>query len=324
VAEPLISVVIPAKNADDCLGDLFNHLDNQTLPSDRFQVLVVDDASVDGTRRLIEKWVDDAPNRRRLLSGGGRGPAHARNVGLREAKGEWVAFTDSDTMPLPNWLEEALKAVERSGVHALEGAVEPWPAEAVAPYTHQIDSAEGGRYMTANMIYRRDLLERLRGFDERFEAAFLEDSDLAFRVLDAGFEIPYVPEVRVRHRVERRSLVGVHRSARKLRWLALLAAKHPERYRNQIRPLLRPLSHVDVDVILGLVAGAALPNARGFPRFALGLAAANGLRRGLGSGRVLSAPGEEMPTRAVIALTLPVTKAFWSLEGCVRFRKAVW
>jgi glycosyltransferase involved in cell wall biosynthesis len=322
--DPEISVVIPVRNGERYVSTLCSSLERQTLKKELFEIIFVDDGSTDQTPELLSAWVEADPTRRRLIQGNSKGPAAARNLGLREAKGAWVAFTDSDTMPLRNWLEQALAAGERRGVHALEGAVESWPPEAVTAYSHQIDSAEGGRYMTANMIYRRDLLERLRGFDERFEAPFLEDSDLAFRVLDAGFEIPYAPDVLVRHRVVARSLVEVHRSARKLRWLALLAAKHPDRYRTQIRPIMRPLSHVDMDVMLGLIAAAAVPRARGLSRLALGLVAVNGLRRGLGSGRVFSSPPNEMPTRAALALSLPVSKAFWWLEGCVRFRKAVW
>jgi glycosyltransferase involved in cell wall biosynthesis len=324
VAGPRISVVIPVKNRADCLRDLFRQLDSQTLPSDQFEVLVVDDASGDCSREVIGSWVAAAPSRRRLVEGLGRGPAYARNLGIRKACGKWIAFTDSDTIPDPTWLVAALEAVGRRRVKALEGSVEPWPPEAVAPNTHQIDTGSGGRYMTANMIYHRHVLERVGGFDEQFTAPFLEDSDLAFRVMDAGFEIAYAPEVRVRHRVERRSFVDVHRSAMKLRWIALLARKHPERYRTQLRPVVRPLSHVDVDVLLGLLAAAATLRAPGLPRVVLGIVAANGIRRGLSSSRVLAGPIEEMPRQAALALSLPVSKMFWWLEGCSRFRNLVW
>jgi glycosyltransferase involved in cell wall biosynthesis len=321
---PDISVVVPARDREACILDLLRALDEQTLERDRFEVVVVDDGSTDRTPELVSAWVSADPARRRIVRGEGRGPAAARNAGIREVRSAWIAFTDSDTIPDPTWLEAALEAVARLGVQALEGVVEPWPAEAVGPYTHQIDSADGGRYMTANMIYHRDVLQHVGGFDEHFCAPFLEDSDLAFRVMDAGFAIAYAPEVRVRHRVERQSLADVHRSAKKLRWVALLAAKHPERYRTQLRPIFRPLSHVDVDVLLGLFAAAAAPRARGVARLALALGAVNGIRRGLGSAGAFTAPVGEIPARATLALSLPVSKTIWWLEGCLRARKAVW
>ena len=107
--------------------------------------------------------------------------------------------------------------------------MEPWPTEAIGPHTHQIVNRGGGLYMTANMIYRRDLLEDLGGFDERFRE-FLEDSDLAFRVMDAGHEIPFAPEVRVRHHVRSPGFGAILRSTRHQRWISLFAAKHPDRY----------------------------------------------------------------------------------------------
>jgi GT2 family glycosyltransferase len=234
-----------------------------------------------------------------------------------------VAFTDSDTFPDETWLEAGLKAAEHYGTQALEGNVMTWPPSAIGPYTHQIRSGDGGRFMTANMFYRRTLLEEVGGFDERFEAPFLEDSDLAFRVLDAGYRIPYAPEVVVRHRVERQSFTDVHRGAKKLRWLALLAAKHPERYRTDFRPLMRPLSHIDIDVIVALAACVAIPRSKGLARAALIATAANGIRRGFASGQVLTAPKGERLQRAALSLSVPVSRAFWWLEGSVRYRTFV-
>jgi glycosyltransferase involved in cell wall biosynthesis len=321
--QPDISVVIPAHDAEAYLSELLQALESQTLPAGRFEAIVVDDGSTDRTSEIVTAWASRESGRR-LITSHGQGPAHARNIGIRAARGEWIAFTDSDTIPDPHWLETGLEAVRRLGAHALEGGVEPWPAEAVGSYTHQIDTDRGGRYMTANMLYRRELLESIGGFDERFEQPFLEDSDLAFRVLEAGYEIPFAPEVRVRHRVLSRSTLDTFRSARKTRWFALFAAKHPNLYRTRLRPIVRPLSSVDIDVLLGLGAAAALPRARGLSRLVLLGVAANGLRRGAGSGNVLGSPADGRAARAALAFGLPAARAFWWLEGCVRFGKAVW
>lgn len=302
---------------------LFGALERQTLDNDRFEVIVVDDASRDRTLEVAREWAAGAEGHRRVLQGSGRGPGHARNVGIEAARGEWLAFTDSDTVPDPDWLESALAAVARLHVDALEGAVEPWPPEAIGPYTQQVATFGGGRYMTANMIYRAELVRRLGGFDERF-GQFLEDSDLAFRVLDSGIDIPFVPEVRVRHQVRRASTLAVLRSTRRVRWTALLAKKHPARYREQLRPKQRPLTSVDIDVLLGLIAFAAAATTSGFALIVLVVLGANGVRRGIGSSQALRGPLRDAPRRALLGLLLPVTRAFWWLEGCVRFRRFVW
>jgi glycosyltransferase involved in cell wall biosynthesis len=312
------------RNAAAFIRDLCAALDAQTLEHDDFEVLLVDDGSVDGTTALVASWIAAAPSRRRLVQGLGRGPAHARNLGVRQARGVWVAFTDADAIPDPDWLATAVAILERTGADALEGAVDPGCDAEPVPQSHYVDNRTGGRYLTANMVYRRELLQRVGGFDERFATPFLEDSDLAFRVLDLGVELSFAPEVRVRHPVRALSPREALRSPARLRWLPLLAAKHPERYRTQFRPLVRPLSGVDADVLLALAAVAAVPRTTGLGRVVLVGVSAKGLRTGLRAGRVLSGPTEEVWIRAVLALALPPARAWWWLAGCARHRRVVW
>jgi GT2 family glycosyltransferase len=322
-ASPEISVVVPVRDGERHIGGFLEAVEMQTLARERFETIVVDDGSRDATRELARAWVDQDGDRRKLAISNGGGPGYARNIGWRLAKGNWIAFADSDTIPRTDWLDAALAAVRSTGTDAVEGSVEPWPAEAVGPYTHQPRNETGGYYMTANMIYRRELLERLGGFDERFEQ-FLEDSDLAFRAMESGVEIPFRPEVRVHHRVIERSVIDVLRSTRRLRWIPLLAAVHPERYRSQLRPHVRPLGAVDVDVVFGLLSIVAARRAHGIARLVLMAGGANGLRRGIDAGQVRAAPPRKATKRAVLAVALPVCRVFWWIEGSLRFRKLVW
>ncbi|HEX2112347.1 MAG TPA: glycosyltransferase [Gaiellaceae bacterium] len=319
---PHISVIVPARNAANSVGDLLAALATQTLPRDQFEVLVVDDGSVDETAALVEAWVERDRSRRRLLRGAGRGPAHARNLALAHARGEWVAFTDADTLPRRDWLEAGLATLERTGAQALEGAVDPWPDLEPLPHHHYVSNRLGGRYLTANMVYRRELLERVGGFDEEFPDAFLEDSDLAFRVLDLGVEIPFAPGMRVRHPVRDVALRDALRAVERVRSLPLLAEKHPRRY-HELRPVVRPVSSVDVDLLLALPAAGAAARARGLGRLVLLGVAAKGVRSALLAGRVLAGPREEMLVRAALSLALPPLRAWWWLLACARSRRVV-
>jgi glycosyltransferase involved in cell wall biosynthesis len=321
---PDIAVVVPVRNREALLGGLLRALDRQTLARERFEVIIVDDYSVDRTREVARAWADSDPSRRHLVVSEGKGPGHARNRGLSLATARWIAFTDSDTLPEPDWLEAGLRTVERLGAVALEGAVEPWPPEAIGPQTHQVINRTGGLYMTANMIYGREVLDEVGGFDERFYEPFLEDSDLAFRVMDSGHDIPFAPEVRVLHHVRQSSFGDVLRSTRHQRWLSLFAAKHPDRYWTDLRPAVRPLSSIDIDVILGLVSTVALTKTRGPGRAVLFVVAANGLKRGLASNGVFHATRDQVASRVALAFGLPVARAFWWLEGCIRFRNLMW
>jgi glycosyltransferase involved in cell wall biosynthesis len=324
MVNPEISVVVAARDAAGTLPGLLRALDNQILPRERFEVVIVDDGSRDQTAAVVDTWASEDRKSRSLVRGMGRGAGYARNLGIRKSHAPWVAFTDSDTMPEPDWLSSALDVAHRENMDGLEGVVETWPADAVGPFTHQLDSRNGGHFATANMVYRRSLLELLGGFDERFGGAFLEDVDLAFRALDAGARIVFRPEVRVRHQVLQPSPLKVLTSTRRQRWIPLIAQKHEGRYWSDVRRTVRPLTSVDVDVLLGLLALLAVPRASGLSRAVLLLSSTSGLRRGFGAARLTDVRGSELVVRAALSLALPVAKGFWWVEGSFHFKKLVW
>lgn len=311
----LVSVVVPFRDAAGTLPRLFAALDAQRLPADAFEVILVDDASKDEGPALASAWTARSPRRRRLVRGTGAGPASARNAGIALARGDWIAFTDGDVVPDERWLEALVAARDTAG--AIEGSVLP-EGNGVRGNAHYVANERGGIYITANMAYRRDVLERAGGFDERFRAPFLEDSDLAFRVLDMGVDIPFVPAVLVRHPVVAVGPLAALRGARKLRWLPLLARKHPARYATDIRPLLPPLTRPDLHILAGL-GGLALLGFGGAPRLAGALLAANAARVGARDPR-LRVPARQVPAQAAVVAALPLVKATSWLEGRARNR----
>jgi glycosyltransferase involved in cell wall biosynthesis len=311
------------RNGERHIAALLQALDDQTLSSDLFEVLVVDDGSTDKTPELVQDWAETNRDRRVLIRSHRAGRSNARNLGIQRARGEWIAFTDSDTMPNPTWLEAAREATETPGIKAIEGAIEPvFEEDGAPPQTHHyVVNRSGGYYMTANMVYRRDLLDRVGGFDAQFDA--IEDWDLAARVMELGYEIPFVPNVIVRHPVYRRTALGTLRETRRVRWSALAVARHRKLYRSH-RQQLRPLTHVEIDALLGLFGLVMASRARGGSRIALAILASNGIRRALGSGKVIEGPRRQIPLRLGLSLAYPAAKALWWLEGCARFRTFYW
>jgi glycosyltransferase involved in cell wall biosynthesis len=141
----------------------------------------------------------------------GRGPAWARNEGVRRATGEGVCFTDDDCAPAPGWVE-ALTAPLFCGVgqvttgpvlmgRGATAADKAW--EAIVSYLQRRAAASGtaspGFVVTANLAARKELLERLP-FDETFPAAAGEDRDWGERAARAGATARYVPSAIVLHR----------------------------------------------------------------------------------------------------------------------------
>ena len=105
------------RNAGEGALELLTLLRDQTLPSDQYEVLVVDDFSRDDTANIVE----GSGLARLLRMGEWRGSWAARNAALRAASGEVVAFTDADCRPEPDWLERGLAELDRLGVTSSRG-----------------------------------------------------------------------------------------------------------------------------------------------------------------------------------------------------------
>lgn len=233
-----VSVVVPTHERPDLLFRCLEALARQSIGPDTYEVIVVDDGSPGGaTRRIVEAHgISSAVSVRYLRHDSPRGPAAARNTGWQAARGEIIAFTDDDTVPDIHWLERGLAAMDggRGEADGVMGRiVVPLPAQ---PTDHELDTAglETAEFATANVFYRRDALDRVGGFDERFRAAWREDADLYFTLLEEGATLRRAPEAVVVHPA-RPAPWGVSlKQQQKTQYNALLYGKHPDLYRGHI------------------------------------------------------------------------------------------
>jgi len=217
-------VVVPTRNRAERVRVVLDALAGQTLPRDRFEVVVVDDGSAaplapSGADKLLKH---DSP----------RGPAAARNTGWRAARAPLVAFTDDDCRPEPGWLEAGLRAHRTSPGSIVQGRTRPEPAdEPILDRPHsrsiRVDSL-GPFFQTCNVFYPRELLERVGGFDERIPTPSSEDADLALRALASGAGAVFAEDALVNHEVVVRSLAEAVRFSTRWRTLPALVARHPE------------------------------------------------------------------------------------------------
>lgn len=228
---PRASVVVAVYNSRPTLPALLAALERQTLPAGEFEVLLCDDGSTDGSAAWLAELLD--PLKRpelRVLVAAHRGPAAARNLGARHARGEVIAFTDSDCAPDPDWLEKILAAFRGdSSLVAVEGVTYSSPP-AASPFDHFMDLPGGGSWATCNVAYRRSAFERLGGFDERFPYGH-EDTELAIRARALG-PMRFEPAVRVNHPPVRRSFRRVVATYRHWRDDLVLYECQPQAYRN--------------------------------------------------------------------------------------------
>jgi histidinol-phosphate phosphatase family protein len=128
-----------------------------------------------------------------VLHSGGRGPAAARNVGWRASGAEWIAFLDDDVVPPGTWTQALAADLGAAGprVAGVQGRiVVPLPADRrPTDWERNVAGLECARWATADMAYRREALQHVDGFDERFRRNYREDADLGLRIAAAGWEI---------------------------------------------------------------------------------------------------------------------------------------
>ena len=321
-----VSVAMPTYRRPDLLSRCLEALLAQDCPRDAYEIVVADDGPDDDTRATVERFAGQA----RARGGpavryaprppdGAKGPAAARNRGWRAARGAIVAFTDDDTIPQPDWLVRGAAAFEHGAAAAWGHVRMPIPA-VPTDYERDAHGLEGAEFVTANCFVRRDALEAVGGFDERFGMAWLEDSDLHFSLLSRGFQVVPAPEAVVLHPV-RPARWGVSVSQqKKSRFEALLYKKHPRLYRERIPHAAPPWRYYAIVAALAVAAGGL---ASGRPR----LAAAGGaawaamtaqfaLQRLRGTSRAPAHVAEMLATSAAI----PPLAVFWRLAGAAKFK----
>lgn len=128
----------------------------------------------------------------RILRSGGRGPAAARNAGWRAASQTWIAFLDDDVEVEGDWFERLAEDLRvHSDVAGTQAHIAvPLPQDRPpTDWERNVAGLERAVWITADMAYRREALQRVGGFDERFRRAYREDADIALRVQRAGYRI---------------------------------------------------------------------------------------------------------------------------------------
>ena len=200
----IISVIVPTHNRHTALIQCLRALATQRFPSEEYEVIVVDDGSTDRTIETVQALAEEIPVRIIVLRQARRGPAAARNLGVRHAQGKFVAFLDDDSVPEPDWLAEMVSAFDNApnvgGVSGRRVArAEPGTLASLIEkyiYTPQRSVA------TNNIAYRKVVVDLVGGFDEKFPVPAWEDVDLAARVQDRGYRIIFSDHAIVTHPCE--------------------------------------------------------------------------------------------------------------------------
>jgi cellulose synthase/poly-beta-1,6-N-acetylglucosamine synthase-like glycosyltransferase len=201
-SEPSVSVIVPVRDGEPTIAGCLDAILSADYPADRREILVVDNASTDGTPALIQSRPV------RYLSEPKRGASNARNRGIAESTGEILAFVDADCLVEPQWLAELVRPFEDPGVGSVAGdlqhaaprtAAERQAARLLGNWQRFAFSSNPAYPITANAAYRRDVLERIGPFDPHMTRA--QDVELGLRFQErSGLRLAYAENATARHR----------------------------------------------------------------------------------------------------------------------------
>lgn len=264
---PVLSVIVPVYQGESLLPDTLGALTRSDLPRDRWELIVVDDSSTDRTGATAAAWADRVVT----LTGGPRGPGHARNRGTEVSRGAWVVFVDADVRIHTDTLRRFTEAIaDDPKADAIFGAYDDAPPapgvlsayrNLLHRYVHLQSAGEAETFWAGCGAVRRSAFMAVGGFDEaRYPRPQIEDIDLGYRLRDAGFGVRLRPEIVGTH-LKHWRMAGALRTDlfdRGIPWVRLLLER-----RSLARPAplnLKPGERVKVAAVglAGLLAVAAV------------------------------------------------------------------
>ena len=221
----MISIVIATRDRAALLHDTLEAISRQESPGCPFEVMVVDNASVDDTPAVVDLAASRMNVPVKYLRESRPGKSHALNTAVVEARGDILVFTDDDVLPAPGWLAAYMRAFNETGADYAVGRILPlWEAPApkwMSPALYGVLAVpDGGTSrlllengvneeimpLGANMAIRRRVLGVIGGWNPdlgKLQGTLRtgEDHEFALRMAAAGFTGVYEPEAAVQHRV---------------------------------------------------------------------------------------------------------------------------
>ncbi|MFT5467079.1 MAG: cellulose synthase/poly-beta-1,6-N-acetylglucosamine synthase-like glycosyltransferase [Verrucomicrobiales bacterium] len=227
---PRFSVVIPVRNGENVIGACLKALAAQSVGAELYEVIVVNDKSTDETVSVVGDFAV------KLVEGEGRGPAAARNLGAKQARGEILLFTDADCEPKPDWIEkltEPLDDPEISGTRGLYDCKQPeWTARfAQLEYEQKYQILAKDEFVdfvdTSSAAYRKSVFDEFGGFCDEFGAAAAEDTDFSYQLARAGHKLVFCPDAFVFHQHPAQLSTYLSRKYKNAVWRSVLYNRHP-------------------------------------------------------------------------------------------------
>lgn len=205
-----VSIIVPVHNGEKHIKECIDSLLSIDYPKEHLEIIVVDNNSTDNTASIVKKYPVIYLFEKKI------GSYNARNNGIKNSRGDIVAFTDVDCVVHKNWIKYLVKIFEKDEkIGGVGGNIVSMGSEnLVSRYTDekkffsQESNTSGNRpfIITANAAYRRNVLIQAGLFDEKFYSS--ADVDISWRIKNLGYKIKYEPKAIVYHK-HRETLRGL-------------------------------------------------------------------------------------------------------------------
>lgn len=217
--KPLVTVAVVCYNEEENIVACLESLLNQSFPSQKYEILIVDNGSTDQTQDLVKPYLKGSKGIRWMINWE-KGIASSRNMAVAEAKGTLLAFTDADCVVRPDWLEKLVSGFEKyqaqdPRVAAVGGGNYP-PGRSkfsralslvLNTYLGSRGSTQARRYLKnrrvphlscSNVLFFKSKIKEIGGFDETL-GSIIEDEDLTYRLSRKGYCFYYLARTAVAH-----------------------------------------------------------------------------------------------------------------------------
>jgi glycosyltransferase involved in cell wall biosynthesis len=209
----MISVIIPAFNEEANIAKTLQAIEHQTLPKDRFEVIVVDNGSTDSTVAIASRFKTSFSLQ--VVTKTGVKISAVRNYGASFAKGDILAFLDADCLTSPTWLEKSLSIADENaiwGAHYLVQQDATWVGKVWFDYQATEQEGPASFIPGSNLFIYRDAFQKIGGFGESLETS--EDVELSLRARSHGMQTLAYPALAVFHEGTPRTLDHFYRQNR--------------------------------------------------------------------------------------------------------------
>ncbi len=239
------SIIIPTHNRKDTLNQSLAALFNQTYSKSDFEIIIIDDGSSDGTEEFVKAIINNSPYVLRYFKKENKGPASARNLGIRNASGNFILFMGDDTLAKQDLLEQHYNWHKKyfSDNIAVLGYItwasdlkitlfRKWLEESGAQFGYPLIedylAVPYKFFCSSNISIKKQFLIENGLFNEIFPYAAYEDTELAYRLGKKGLKIVYNKDAIGYHKHNITQKSFMKRSLFAGRSMAILHELHPE------------------------------------------------------------------------------------------------